>query len=170
MSANERGDVGPSGDYGTMSEPIELHSIPGDYNSSLAAGASNIDQPKTAQAHIGRTRKGPINGNTDRSSIRVHSAKGSEGLVLKQQLNKGVGRNGFLEQMGLSTVDPPRTAGGNFMGARNRNKEGPAMSSNNNDRFTSTSTANGPRQAIGLPAAAGKRPPSGRIFTGSKDL
>lgn len=78
-------DVRASGDYGTMSEPIELQSIPGDYNSSLAAGASNIEHPQTATAHAGRNRKGQINtGKTDRSSIRVHSAKGSNDLVLKQ--------------------------------------------------------------------------------------
>ena len=36
-------EVRASGDYGTMSEPLELHSIPGDYNSSLVAGASTIE-------------------------------------------------------------------------------------------------------------------------------
>ena len=73
-----------SGDYGTMSEPIELQSIPGDYNNSLVAGASNLEQPKTATVHGGRNRKGTMHtGKTDRSSIRVHSAKGSNDLVLK---------------------------------------------------------------------------------------
>lgn len=83
MTTVER-DARVSGDYGTMSEPIELQSIPGDYNSSLAAGASNIEQPKTATALGGRNRRGQMAGRTDRSSIRVHSAKGSDGLVLKQ--------------------------------------------------------------------------------------
>ena len=83
MTAAER-EVHVSGDYGTMSEPIELQSIPGDYNSSLAAGVSNIEQPKTAAAHGGRNRKGQMTGRTDRSTIRVHSAKGSNDLVLKQ--------------------------------------------------------------------------------------
>jgi hypothetical protein len=72
------------GDYGTMSEPIELHSIPGDYNSSFVAGASTIEQPKTATAQGRGTRKGKLTaGKTDRSSIRVHSAKGSNEVVLK---------------------------------------------------------------------------------------
>lgn len=169
MTTAER-DVRASGDYGTMSEPIELQSIPGDYGSTLAAGVSNIEQPKTATGHGGRNRQGQMAGRTDRSSIRVHSAKGSDGLVLKQQLSKGRARNDFLEQMGLATVDaamPPRTAG-NFMGARNKNEKA-ANSSVNNDRFTSTSTANGPRPAFAAQGAS-KRPPSGRIFTGSKDL
>lgn len=75
--------------------------------------------------------------------------------------------------MGLSTVDvpmPPKTAG-NFMGVavvRNKNEKA-CQSSINNDRFTSTSTANGPRQAFAAPGSS-RRPPSGRIFTGSKDL
>lgn len=81
MTAAER-EVHASGDYGTMSEPIELQSIPGDYNSSLVAGVSNIEQPKTA-AHGGRNRKAQMTGRTDRSTIRVHSAKGSNDLVLK---------------------------------------------------------------------------------------
>lgn len=70
--------------------------------------------------------------------------------------------------MGIATVDvpgPPKTAG-NFMGARNMKDR--ATPSINNDRFTSTSTANGLRPLIGAPMS--KRPPSGRIFTGSKDL
>ena len=72
------------GDYGTMSEPIELHSIPGDYNSSFVAGASTIEQPKTATAQARGTRKGKLTaGKTDRSSIRVHSAKGTNEVVLK---------------------------------------------------------------------------------------
>jgi hypothetical protein len=85
--------------------------------------------------------------------------------------SKGGARVDLLEQMGLSTVDvpmPPKTAG-NFMGMRNKNEKAAAQSSINNDRYTTTSTANGPRQAIGAPASS-KRPPSGRIFTGSKDL
>jgi hypothetical protein len=138
-------EVHANGDYGAMSEPIELQSIPGDYNSSQAVTVSNIEQPKTAAAHDGRNRRGQMTGRTDRSTIRIHSAKGSNDLVLKQQFNKGVARNDYLEQMGLSTVDgpvPPRTAG-NFMRVRNKNEK--AHSSINNDRFTSTSTANGPR-------------------------
>ena len=72
--------------------------------------------------------------------------------------------------MGISTVEvpgPPRTAG-NFMNSRNM-KDYATPGSVNNDRFTSTSTANGLRPLIGA-AAISKRPPSGRIFTGSKDL
>lgn len=67
---------------------------------------------------------------------------------------------------------PPKTAG-NFMGVRNKNEKA-AHSSINNDRFTSTSTANGPRQAFAAQGSSNNnnktRPPSGRIFTGSKDL